>query len=196
MDRPKQLRKRMKRRDVPDGVRFITFSCHRRLPLLSNPRIATLLVDTLAASVESHGLEVVAWVAMPEHVHLLARPGPTSTLGAALRSIKMSVAKRVIARWRELDAVILTRTLVGGRPRFWQEGGGFDRNVRDEEELSREICYIHMNPVDRGLVKTPWEWQWSSVRWWMGKREGELPCTYPRGRGWETWPGFVRNQIP
>lgn len=33
------MRKRLVRRETR-GVRFVTFSCFRRLPLLSNPRIA------------------------------------------------------------------------------------------------------------------------------------------------------------
>ena len=78
-----------------------------------------------------------------------------------------------------------------GTPRFWQAGGGFDRNIRDSAEMSRTIRYIHRNPLKRGLVERPEDWAWSSLRWWMGQREGQLPCEYPRGGGWEAWQGYV-----
>lgn len=62
-----------------------------------------------------------------------------------------------------------------GLTRYWQKGGGHDRNVRDEEELWEKVRYIHRNPVKRGLVREPWEWKWSSARWYAGEREGEIP---------------------
>jgi len=174
------LRKHLRRREIPGDVRFITFSCQRRLTLLGRTALRDLFADALAAARTRHGFELFAWVVMPEHVHLLMRPHPGSRLDAALRSLKTSVAKRVIARWRELDAPILERILTSdGAVRFWQKGGGFDRNVRDEGEFCRAVRYIHRNPVERGLVERPEDWRWSSVRWWMGEREGEIECDPP-----------------
>ena len=187
------LRKRMRRWEEPGGVRFLTFSCHRRSPLLRNPAIADLFSQTLSATRRTYGFELFAWVVMPEHVHLLLRPGPDAPLGAALRSIKTSVAKRVVARWRELGAPIVETLRTGrGDVRFWQKGGGLDRTVRDEREFCREVWYIHTNPVKRGLVGRAEDWRWSSRRWWMGKREGEVECDPPPGdrRVWEAWRGY------
>jgi putative transposase len=115
-------------------------------------------------------------------------------LDEALASLKTSVAKQVVGRWRELRAPVLEQLRVkGGRIRYWQKGGGFDRNVRTLAEFCREVRYIHQNPVERDLVKEPQDWKWSSVRWWMGEREGELECDPPPGdpRSWEGWTGYV-----
>jgi len=48
--------------------------------------------------------------------------------------------------------------------RFWQQGGGFDRNVPDEDALGNMINYIHMNPVRRGLCESMFDWPFSSAR--------------------------------
>ena len=131
---------------------------------------------------------------MPEHVHLLVRPRSDARLDDALRSLKTSIAKRVVARWRELGAPVLSQiTTSTGTVRFWQKGGGFDRNVRDLPEFCREVRYIHRNPVERELVVEPQTWRWSSVRWWMGLRDGEVECDPPPGdpRSWERWKGYV-----
>ena len=96
--------------------------------------------------------------------------------------------------WLELDAPIVDRIrTTSGRLRFWQKGGGFDRNVRNLGEFRREVRYIHRNPVKRGLVERPEDWKWSSVRWWMDRREGELECDRPPGdpRIWELWKGYA-----
>ena len=163
-------------------------------PASRSPAIRDLFAAALAAARVHHAFKLFAWVVMPEHVHLLMRPHADARLEAALRSLKTSVAKRVIARWRELDAPILDRIRTSdGAVRFWQKGGGFDRNVRDEDELCREVRYIHRNPVERGLVERPEDWRWSSVRWWMSQREGEIECDPPPGdpRSWAMWKGYM-----
>ena len=179
----------MHRRET-GGPRFITFSCHRRLALLAQDGIADVFARSLAAARRTHHLSLYAWVIMPEHVHLLCRPSPDRTMEEFLRSLKMSVAKQALEQWKQVRAPILSRIVDGDRPRFWQAGGGFDRNLRDEAEFAREVRYIHHNPVERGLVERPEQWKWSSVRWWMGLREGELECDIPPGP-WQSWRGFV-----
>lgn len=188
------VRKLMKRREIPAGLRFITFSCKGGLALLGNPHIRDLFVRILYGARAKFGFELFAWVVMLEHAHLLVRPSDAAPLKLALGSLKQSVAERVLKRWKELDAPILRKvTLPDGRHRFWEKGGGFDRNVRDLAEFSREIRYIHRNPVEGGLVARPEDWKWSSVRWWMGLRDGERECDPPPGdpRAWQAWRGFV-----
>ena len=54
--------------------------------------------------------------------------------------------------------------------RFWQAGGGYDRNVVEVTTALKIIEYIHRNPVRRGLVERPEDWPWSSARWYAGQR--------------------------
>lgn len=58
--------------------------------------------------------------------------------------------------------------------RFWQPGGGFDHNVFREHTLPVILAYIHENPVRRGLVDHPLDWEWSSARFWEGHRDVPL----------------------
>ena len=62
--------------------------------------------------------------------------------------------------------------------------------MRGEEEFCREVTYVHQNPVKRGLVERPEMWRWSSVRWWMGERDGEVECDSPP-LVLDGWEGFV-----
>jgi len=129
---------------------------------------------------------------MPEHVYLLLRPAETLTVARLLRTVKVGVAKRVINRWRELNTPVLASLRFGDTFRFWQPGGGFDRNVRDEEAFSREVRYIHHNPVKRGLAASPDLWKWSGARSWMGL-DTSWPHDAPPGdpRPWGERKGFV-----
>ncbi len=92
---------------------------------------------------------------------------PTTTIAAKAR------------RWSWHEDGRATRQCA--RARFWQHGGGFDRAQRDMDEFVRTVKYIHRNPVERGLVTRPEDWRWSSLRWWMGRREGEAECDPPPG---------------
>ncbi len=175
---PKVIRKKFHRHE--HGVRFITFSCYRRFQLFAKPGAKNTFVESLYQARDKFGFSLFAWVVMPEHVHILMHPRSKATMDRILLSIKLSTSMKVLERWTKLRAPILDRIrTTSGRPRFWQPGGGFDRNVRDEFELRREIRYIHRNPVERGIVEHPEQWEWSSVRWWMGEREGVRPCDLP-----------------
>ncbi len=170
MPDPVPTRKRLHRREISGDVRFLTFSCHRRLPLLSDSVIRDLVINTLEIARERCQFELFAWVVMPEHVHLLLRPDlGTADAADICRAVKQPVAQRAIRQWRESHDQTLDRLVVtDGRTRFWQAGGGFDRNVRTEAEFFRELWYIHTNPVTRGLVTHPTEWAWSSARTYLG----------------------------
>ena len=60
------------------------------------------------------------------------------------------------------------------RRRFWQPGGGYDRNITSVRTLRAMIAYIHANPVRRGLLTRTQDWEWSSARWYAGLRPVQL----------------------
>ncbi|HEY4328894.1 MAG TPA: hypothetical protein VGN88_04100 [Phycisphaerae bacterium] len=59
--------------------------------------------------------------------------------------------------------------------RFWQRGGGYDRNIFSAEELHEKIHYIHQNPVKRKLVTLATDFPWSSAADYAKQRKGPLP---------------------
>jgi REP element-mobilizing transposase RayT len=61
-----------------------------------------------------------------------------------------------------------------GWPRFWQPGGGYNRNLTSTAALRAAMDYIPANPVRRGLVARAEDWQWSSARWYAGLRPVQL----------------------
>jgi len=59
--------------------------------------------------------------------------------------------------------------------RFWQRGGGYDRNLRTVADIYEKIDYIHANPVRRRLVAEPEAWPWSSCRAWQTGEDEPMP---------------------
>jgi putative transposase len=173
---PPPRRKRLRRYERPNDVRFLTFSTYQRLPLFQNDRIKDRFAHDLAAARNKFRFHLYAWVIMPEHVHLLMWPLlPECPVPTVLRELKRPFAEDVIDRWRSLSARVLDR-LQGsdGAAHFWQPGGGYDRNIHSMKEFNEKRNYIHNNPVTRGLVARPEDWPWSSARWYAGDRTGPV----------------------
>ncbi len=108
---------------------------------------------------------------MPEHLHLLVYPVGESEVSDLLKAIKKPFSFRIKGLLKEQNSPLLNRLTIRERPgkmsfRYWQEGGGYDRNLYSEEAVMAAIDYIHANPVRRGLVEQTRQWKWSSARWY------------------------------
>ena len=156
-------RKTRVRYELPGTARFLTFSCYQRLPLFQNERINERFVERLTQTAIKHEVATLAWVIMPEHVHLIVS-FESSSIANWLSALKRPFAIEVLRRWRQLNAPILARLRdSAGEDHFWQVGGGYDRNVVGDV-LRERIHYCHANPVKRGLASTSIDWRWSSAR--------------------------------
>ncbi len=147
---------------------FLTFSCLQRQKFLIDEVACSSLAVSIDAAREIEGFDLWAYVFMPEHVHLLIHPRTEDyEIAKILRRIKEPVAREVLARWRQSvpDHMRQAADTTDGpvTHRFWQPGGGFDRNVHDIEVISKAIDYIEWNPVRRGLIGDPIDWKWSSA---------------------------------
>jgi putative transposase len=130
---------------------FLTFSCSQRLPYLSEPKCCDAVLAALEAARQRFDMRVYAFVLMPEHVHLMVSEPERGTLAEAMHFLKLSSSKRVRARRLEL----------GESGPFWQKRY-YDRNLRSYADFVEKLRYIHRNPVKRGLVQRPEDWEWSS----------------------------------
>jgi putative transposase len=124
---------------------FITFSCHHRLPLLGDAAARGLFERSLEAMRIRHDFVVCGYVVMPEHVHLLVSEPKKALLSIAIQALKLSVPVQSKER------------------SFWQPRY-YDFNVHNEEKSTEKLRYMHRNPVKRGLVEKPEDWDWSSFR--------------------------------
>ena len=166
-------RKEVRHYDEPGDAHFLTFSCYRRMPLLSKERTRAWLVKSLRDARQKHAFDLWAWVVMPEHVHLLIWPRlPVYQTKRILADIKRPVGQKAIA-WLDAQCpAFLDRLTVRNAGRtyrhFWQPGPGQDRNVYDAETAHQLVEYIHANPVRRGLASRVEDWPWSSAADWAG----------------------------
>ena len=127
---------------------------------LRDKRVARL-VETAFLHDDSTRYHLLAWVVMPNHVHVLIETVAGCPLSAIVHSWKSYTAKAANQ--------LLVRSGVFWNPDY------FDRAIRDERHLASAVVYIHNNPVKAGLVRRPEDWMFSSARR-GNKRAGETPA--------------------
>ena len=142
---------------------FITFSCYHRAALLQTPQARRVFEETLEQVRRWYGLFIVGYVVMPEHVHLLLTEPECSSLAVALQMLKQNVAHKVP---HPPDTP------------FWQPRY-YDFNVWSSEKRIEKLKYLHLNPVRRGLVEKPEDWEWSSYRHYSAGIDGIVEIESP-----------------
>ena len=103
---------------------------------------------------DSMRYRLLAWVVMPNHVHVLFELVEGWTIAKIVAAWKKFTARRICDDQRDS----------GGRPggpvwhrEYW------DRYIRDERHFKRAVEYIDSNPVKAGLVGRAESWRWSSA---------------------------------
>ena len=163
-------RKTVKRFHEPGDFHELTFSCYRRIPLLANDQWLYLLAESLDQAVHGQSCRLIAYVFMPEHVHILVQSASQDfRVDLFLKALKAPYSRRIKSLLEAAGSPLLNRLTVRERPgihcfRFWQEGGGYDRNLRSVKAVEAAIAYIHENPVRRQLCERSTDWRWSSAR--------------------------------
>jgi putative transposase len=167
-------RKTVKHGHEPGDLHELTFSCYRRWPLLTSDDRLELLARQIDLANQACRMELVAFVFMPEHVHLLVNPVTSDPqIDKYLAMIKQPVSRCVRKLLKaERNQLLLDQLTVHERPgklafRFWQEGPGFDRNLFTQPAILGSLNYIHENPVKRGLCAKAVDWKWSSARYYL-----------------------------
>jgi len=170
---PKNLKRYYGRGDL----HFLTFSCYRRLPLLRTVRARNLFVHGLGKIRERYSFLLVGYVVMPDHVHLLISEPPKVTPSVVLKSLKQRVSRDLRKNKRRVSYAQLRLPFMGadaGLSRFWQPRF-YDFNVYSRRKRREKLEYMHANPVNRGLVRNPGAWMWSSFLFYEKGERGLVP---------------------
>lgn len=193
-------RKRVKHYHEPGDLHELTFSTYRRKLLLTNDTWRRWLAESIDKACEKQSCRLVAFVFMPEHVHLLVHPAhpEPSTISDFLSTLKRPVSVRVKQALTHSGSPLLRTLTVRERPgkqtfRFWQEGPGYDRNLNQEQTVMLVIDYIHANPIRRGLVERARQWKWSSASWYESEGQDidpDLPLIQHLPPGF-----FIRDSV-
>jgi putative transposase len=153
-----ELKRRMKVEEYLDRGRG---SC-----LLRDPRAAAIIEENWL-HFDGKDYRLLAWVVMPNHVHLLVE-------------IWKTPQSKLVKDWKGFSARRINQVL-GRRGQLWQDDY-WDRYIRDETHCRKVVHYIELNPVKAGLVKAPEQWPFSSAHFRDEYNRLTLPAKPSAGR--------------
>jgi putative transposase len=166
--------KNLKRYYGKHDLHFLTCTCYRRLLLLGSARSRGVFAKILGEVRDRYGFLLVGYVAMPNHIHLLLSEPTRGTLSTVMQVLKQRVSRRLREKKKRGTKNQLSLPL-GARealPRqFWQRRF-HDFNVWSHKKKMEKLRYMHWNPVNRGLVRDPKDWPWSSYSHYAMGKEG------------------------
>jgi putative transposase len=146
-------------------LHYITTSCYQRRPLLGTAQNRDLFLEVMEQVRRRYRFVAVGYVVMPEHVHLLFSEPERGDPSVVMKVLKQSFARRLLGKLRAADdprpsSLWATPLTVG---HIWQHRF-YDFVVSTEKKRVEKLRYMHRNPVVRGLVPAPEQWNWSSYR--------------------------------
>lgn len=123
---------------LPNQIYLITVCCNNRENLFVDHNAARVMSLTLHHVLAAKQSKILAWVVMPDHVHL------------ALQLAEAEALAKTMNRINSCSAIAVNRAL-NRHSKVWQ-GAYHDHVLRDEEQLWVAIQYLVSNPIRAGLV--------------------------------------------
>ncbi len=163
---------------VPGGTYFFTAVTHRRRRFLTDSLARECLRHALRAVRATHPLRIAAFVLLPDHLHTVwTLPPADADYSERWGRIKEAFTRAYLrAGGSEIDrdpSRVRKRERGVWQHRFWEHV------VRDDDDLSRCLSYIHYNPVKHGLARRVADYPWSSFHRFVTM--GEYPEDWGSG---------------
>jgi REP element-mobilizing transposase RayT len=159
---------------------YLTAVAKDRLPVFRTEKIKALACAALDEARQSGGFLLLAYVIMPDHLHVITDGARTSA--DTLRFIKGIASRRIIAHLKEKGYETSLHKLRHERQArhyqysLWQHHSNV-LLLTGEAFLMQKVRYLHHNPVRAGLVEDAAEYRWSSVRLWNRVPQADEPLS-------------------
>ena len=155
---------RLARLVIPDLPYHVTQRGNRRQQTFFEDGDFALYRDLLAEGARRAGASVWAYCLMPNHVHVIVVPADPDGLRATFAYAHRRYTGFINARHRWTG-------------HLWQ--GRFGAVAMDEPHLAAAARYVALNPVRAQLVERAEDWEWSSARAHLARRDDELVTVGP-----------------
>lgn len=155
-------------------LRFITTTCNQWLPLFINEICYRILADSINFVNQKYRVQAVAYVFMPNHIHLILLFEDGEVISAYMRDFKKFTAgeiRREIEKKGRHD--LLEKIKYKTRKQLykvWQDRFD-DFYILNNKTLLTKMNYIHENPVRKGLCESIGDYRYSSARFYFKDEE-------------------------
>ena len=159
---------------------FCTITVLDWLPVLIEAAYIDPIIDSLRFCRERKGLQLFAYVVMPNHVHLIAAAG--EHLQPVMRDFKRFTSRAIHDRLKQdgRGAILNWLQVATQRSRrqrdelgLWRPGF-HPQALFSHDVFEQKLNYLHENPVRKGLVRHPDDWRHSSAAFYSGRGDSCL----------------------
>jgi len=134
--------------NLPEYPSFVTTRTAGSEEVFAHPEQAETLIETLLFGKDQDWYDLLSFVVMPDHLHLVIVPNSRS-LSEIMKSIKGYSSRKI------------NESLDRNGP-IW-ENGYFDYLLDGREKLLARIRYIRENPVRDGIVEDVQDYPYCSI---------------------------------
>jgi len=135
--------------------------------MLCNDENPTLLREAFKSVMDRHPFRIDAIVILPDHLHCIwTLPEGDSDFSKRWMLIK----KRFTMICHDPDRTLPNASRVHKREQAIWQRRFWEHQIRDEQDYSRHVEYIHYNPVKHGFVEAPIDWPHSSFSAFVARR--------------------------
>ncbi|MEO8666858.1 MAG: transposase [Ignavibacteria bacterium] len=165
----------------PEFPYFITSTIVNWLYIFTHEKYFDLLFNNLCFYQDKYELDIIAYVIMKNHFHLICKG---RQLEKAIQSLKSYTAKLIIKELKKDKSNSVLEKLRNYKPSYknesqyqvWQEGY-HPQEMVNKYILMQKIEYIHFNPLRKGYVEKAEHWKYSSAGFYLDGRESKLRIT-------------------
>ena len=155
---------RKHRYDASEHVYFVTQRvAQKRLIDLTDRAVAAVIVQALNWLRNESRIWLLAFVVMPDHIHVIVAPRQPFTLAQTMKSLFGFSAKEINTAMKRKGSLWATEF--------------YETHLTGRKTIEGAVEYIHQNPVRKNLCGSAADWPWStahpehqSVDWdWYGR---------------------------
>jgi len=159
---------------------FVTTSVQHNRHVFTSLDYYEILAHSINFLKEKYSFQIVAFVLMPSHIHLIIHFDDRPKLSETMRDFKKFTSTKIRQQIEEDKRYHLLERLrdnaVGKKRqvfKLWQDR--FDSLViTSPRTLKTKIDYIHSNPVRANLVEGITDWQYSSALYYYLNRRPQI----------------------
>ena len=139
-------------------LHFVTCIGHQQQVRFGVEKHRELFVQLLEEVRVKFRFDVVGFVVLPTHFHLLMTEPGVDTADNSITTLRQRYGRRFNNSARSMEQVWQTRYS--------------DTHVFEPDRITERLHFMHHEPVRLKLAETPTDWEWSSARAYAGLPEG------------------------
>jgi len=173
-------------RNLPGALHYVTRNVHQRRQIFRRPECCQAFLEVCAELRHDWPFKLVAYVIMPDHIHLIVNPSD-GRIRELTGKLKSQSAPQIIQAVPDMSFVVGHDDEGNPIHQVWQES--FKAiPLWSTWMIWQKVNYIHTNPLKARLVKSVGDYRWSSYNSFYQKGASPLEVD----RDW-WWPDDVRK---